>query len=282
MKTSPLVLCFVAFALLAAALTVHAGPLVKTLDCSADKGKLLDSKFARYPQKPQTIFRQDDLPGARFWLVPDAKDAGQTTLYSKFVIAGDFEISMTYDGFEVEQPKTGYGVSFGIAVETENKDGTPGIRVQLARGSYRGRGDGYAVTVGTLKTKPGERGIDYKETQFEKDGSKAGKIALKRVRDKLLCLAGDPDKPLDDLFKIGEVKFTDATIKKVRIYADQGGSPTHINVYVSDLLIRAEEITHQVAERDRPSSYWWIVAAITFLIAGGIATIVYVKRGNRN
>jgi hypothetical protein len=265
-----------------AALPVNAGPLVKTLDCTADKGKLLDSEFARYPQKPLTIFRQEGAPGARFWLVPDAKDSGQTTLYSKFVVAGDFEISMTYDGFEVEQPKTGYGVSFGIAVETENKDGTPGIRVQMARGSYQDRGDGYAVTVGTLKTKIGERGIDYNEIKFEKDGSKSGKMALKRVRDKLLCMAGDADKSLDDLFKIGEVKFTDATIKKLRIYADQGGSPTHIDVYVSDLLIRAEEITHQVAERDRPRSFWWIVAAITFLIAGGIATVVYRKRGNRN
>jgi hypothetical protein len=280
MRPAPSLLILVSFALFTAALSVHAGPPLKTLDCTENKGKLLDSEFARYPQKPQTIFRQEDLPGARFWLVPDAKDAGQTTLYSKFVVAGDFEISMTYDGFEVEQPKTGYGVSVGLAVETENKDGTPGIRVQLARGSYRGRGDGYTVTVGTLKKKP-ERGIEFKETHKEPDRSKSGKIALKRVRDKLICLTGDADKPIDELYEIAKVPFTDATIKKVRIYADQGGSPTHIDVYVSDVLIKAEEITHQIPLRDRPGWFWWIVAGIIFLLAGGIATAVYLRRGKQ-
>ena len=280
MKRHPFLLGFAAIALLAAALDGRAGPMKSVLDCSENKGKLLDSHFARYPQKPQTIFRHEGQSGAHFWLVPDAKDSGQTTLYSKFVVAGDFEISMIYDGFNVEKPKEGYGVSIGLAVETENKDGTPGLRVQLARGSYQGRGDGYAVTVGTLKTGKGERGIDYQETNFEKDGSKSGKIVLKRVRDKLFCLAGDPEKPLEELYEIGKVKFTDATIKKVRIYADQGGSPTHLDVYVSDLVIKAEEITLQIPVRDRPGWFWWIIAGIIFILAGGVATIVY-RRQNR-
>jgi hypothetical protein len=91
-------------------------------------------------------------------------------------------------------------------------------------------------------------------------------------------LTGDAAKPIDELDKLDQVKFTDATIKKVRIYADQGGSPTHLDVYVSDLVIKAEEITHQIAERDRPSWFWWIVAGVTFLVAGGIATVVHVRR----
>jgi hypothetical protein len=282
MRPTPFLPLLVTFALLAAALTAHAGPMKAVLDCSEQKGKLLDLHFTRYPQKPQTIFRQDDLPGVRFWLPPEAKDIGQTMLYSKFVVAGNFEISMTYDGYSVEPPKSGYGVSVGIAVDTENADGKPGIRVSLARGSFVGRGDGYAVTVGTLKTKKGERGIDYKETNFETDRSKKGKIALKRVRDKLICLTGDPAAPIDDLNEIAKIKFTDSTVKKVRIYADQGGSPTQLDVYVSDLLVRAEEITYQIPARDQPGWFWWLIGGITFLIASVIATIVYRRRGNQS
>ena len=80
------------------------------------------------------------------------------------------------------------------------------------------------------------------------------------------------------MFKIDQVKFTDSTIKKVRIYADQGGSPTHLDETVSDVLIKAEEITHQPVARDQPSWFWWIDAGATFVIAGGIATVVHVRR----
>jgi hypothetical protein len=254
---------------------------LKELDCSQKDGKFLESHFTRYPQKPKTVFRHANLSGVSFFLTPDNVGVGQTTLYSNFVVAGDFEISMTYEGFNVPAPETGYGISCGLAVDTENKDGTPGMRVHFTRSSLvrKKDADGYAVVVGRLKKQ--ERGIDYKLEKFEPNPAPKGKIALKRVRDTLSCLQGDPDTPIAELSEIAKLKFTDSTIKKVRIFADQGGSPTLLDVYIDNMLIKAEEITFQIPARDRPRWFWWIIAGITFVLAGATAIILHRRRSAR-
>ena len=178
------------------------------LDCTEKKGRYLKTHFTKYPNKqPQTIFLDQENLGIRFYMTPDAKDIGQTMLYSNFAIAGDFEISATFEWVKVDPPATGYGASCGIAIETEGAAGS----VQFTRVNMVGKGEGFTVTHGiATKDKPG---IDYKLLRFEADNAKKGRLVLKRVRSVLTLLAGDGTT--EELAEIDKIKPGDATIKKL-------------------------------------------------------------------
>src|SRR4051812_5635044 len=115
-------------ALLVAVAAARGGDPVAALDAGADV-RLLDSHFARYGYVPaRTVVR--DTHGVRIRLPSGVPNIGQTGLYSYFSVAGDFEFSATYELIDLPAPRGGYGVSCGIAVDTQG----PGGSVAVARG----------------------------------------------------------------------------------------------------------------------------------------------------
>src|SRR5580700_3023856 len=99
--------------------------------------KAYDTHFARYGYSPgKAIVREPR--GFRFQLPAREKGVGQTGVYSYFALAGDFEVSATFELIDAMPPLSGYGVTCGIAVDTEGPDGG----VVLSRGFQLKNPDG--------------------------------------------------------------------------------------------------------------------------------------------
>jgi LPXTG-motif cell wall-anchored protein len=247
-----LLLVTVALGLLYLAPAVGAADLKAELDCAGDNRRL-DTHFGRYGYLPRkSVFTEP--PGVRFQL-PASKGVDQTGLYSYFALGGDFEITASYELIWLPAAKAGYGVSCGIAVDT----GGPGGSVSLARGYVSEKGSGYVVSRG----QPAGKGIKY-ETQHYPAQGKAGRLALRREKSELICLIANSWN--GDLEELCRVPFTAATVRKVRLFADPGGSSAAMDVRLGHVKLRAEEITGGLPERDtRRGSTWWLVVILLLL-----------------
>ena len=216
------------------------------LDCAAND-RLFDTHFTRFgPAAAKGILR--DGKGIRFKL-PPSKDSGHTGLYSYVVLAGDFEISARFRWEGVPVPKTGYGASAGITVDTNGPAGS----VSLARANLPKIGGGFAVTRGT----PGDKGPRF-ETAHDPTRAFTGRLVLRREKSEVICLVAEGDNALRELRR---VDFGDGTVRQIRIYADPGGCDTELDARIYDVRIVAEEITGNVPERDKGHGLgWWPIA----------------------
>ena len=258
------VLWFAPLALFACARLSIAGEMKAEMDCAADY-KLLDTQFARYGHTPlKTILR--DGPRVRIRLPALKNGVGQTGIYSYFVLAGDFEVLATYELIGFVTPAKGYGTTCGIGVDTEG----PGGSVSLARGQQVKEKPGYIVTRGL----PGEGGETKYETTHFPGQAKFGRLILRREKNELICLVGEGKKEPEEIQRI---PFTLSTIKKVRIFADSGGSPEALDARLGNIKIRADEITGSIPKSDMPGGIGWLVVAGLFVVAA-IAYYVFRRR----
>jgi hypothetical protein len=257
-----------ALALLGTAPMARAGEMNAEMD-GLNNIRLLDTHFSRYGyQFLKTIRLQDK--GIEFRLPGEVKDIGQTGLYSYVALAGDFEIDASFEFDDVPIAIDGYGMSCGIAVDTNGKPGN----LQLAR-VYQQKGrSGFNVVRGI----PNDEGkMDYKEVKFEKSKARIGGLALRREKDEIVCLVAEGQGELKEIHR--EPFNNKDTIRTFRIYADPGGSPTPLHVWMGQLRVRAEEITGGFPKLERPPepSWWpWILAFV--LVTGTVAVVRRLRR----
>jgi hypothetical protein len=223
--------------------------------------KLYDTHFARYgPGAAKWIAREPT--GLRF-KVPASK-AEQLGLYAYFALAGDFEVSVAYQLVSMPPPQSGFGPEVGIAVDAE----AAGIKLTLTRAIKPEGGSGLKVNR--------EKGGNFKELAFQPTAAKAGVLVMRREKGEIVCLASE--KPGADAAEVGRFPFTDATVRKVRLFADSGGSPTPIDARFFDFKVRAEEISGGIVQHELTGGLgWWIVAGVVGALVVGI--VVYRRRG---
>ena len=53
-----------------------------------------------------------------------------------------------------------------------------------------------------------------------------------------------------------------------------------LDVFIGDLLIKAEEITHQVPQRDRRGWFWFIMGVIAAIVVGVGLYLYWQRRYN--
>ncbi len=216
------------------------------LNCVSDR-RLLVTHFARYGYWPaRTIILETQ--GVRFWLPSGVKGVGQTGLYSYFALAGDFEVSASYELISLPPPRSGYGVTVGLSVDTDGADGS----VSLARGYLLTEGSGYVVSW----SKPSDDGMHYDGRHYPTQMNR-GRLVLRREKKELICLV--EDEPHGERHELYRVPFTDRTVRKVRIFADPGGSPTKLEARLANLTFRAEEIAGGIPQREQNTSGWWLL-----------------------
>jgi len=235
--------------------TLHAGEVKVELDSAVD-GQLFDStRFARYGFAGKaTILREPQ--GIRFQLPSSSKGLDQTGLSSTFAVAGDFEFSATYEWIDVPAPTRGYGVSCGIAVERaeREKDGSRKI-VALARAHLPGKSSRYVVTRSMPADSKEKFQNDYFPTQAKK-----GRLILRREQAELICLAEEGG--LETREELCRVPFTDTTVRPVRLFVDNGGSPTAMDVRLTQVSIKAEEVAHGIVHHEAQGMAWWTILLI--------------------
>lgn len=212
--------------------------------------RLLRTRFATYGYQPrQTILLET--AGLHFRL--PSGGVPQTGLYSYFALAGDCEATLTYELLNVPSPRGGYGSGVGLAFDAGERLGR-GVIQRLTRPGER--------SGCVLQTTPGEFGGEMKKVdRFLPAASTRGRIGLRRVKDTLIFLRADA--PTDPLTEFDRLPFTDRPIRAVRVFADPGGSPTALDVRVSQIEIRAEEIgAGNLRSEDRPGVRRWLWLAI--------------------
>jgi hypothetical protein len=246
---------------------LSAGEMKMELDTAANI-RLFDTHFARYGLQPAKTITRDAKGVVRIRLPGDTKDVPQTGLYSYVVLAGDFEVSAAFDWTSVEAPRGGYGVSCGIAVDA----GGGKEQLSLARGYLEDKGPGYLVTFG----KPADAETNEMQWDTKHFPTKAtlGRLVIRREKDELVCLAADG--PKGEPRELHRQPFTTATVRQVRLFADAGGSPTAMDVRLSRLRVRAEEITGGFPTAEKPRQIpWWLIVALGF---AGVAVALFLVR----
>jgi hypothetical protein len=254
-------LVFTAFGMAA---MLRADDMKKELDL--DPKKL---QFHHYGKgATSVIFRDDKNKGYLFKMPANSRFTEQIGLYSHPVLAGDFEVSAAFHVIALPTPSAGYGVSCGIAVEADE------IKMSLARGCSPQYGQGYLIVEG----KKGKAGFEYKGLPHEMSKAKSGRLVMRREKDMLICLVSD--SPNEAPREISRTKFTNTTIRKVRLFADPGEKSNALEIRLDQLRIKAEEITNQIPERELRSNWiWWVAGAIVVIgIAGGVW---WYRRSNR-
>lgn len=240
-----------------------AGEMKASLDVAA-KPRLLDTHFARYgPTALRTVGKCPG--GVRLSLPASVKQNGQTGLYSYFAAAGDFELAATFELVNLPAPQGGHGASVGLAVDAEaTADG--GVAVQ--RGHHPDQGACYWVT----RVRAGANGPEY-DTTFHPTNAKKGRLVLRQEKGEVVWLVADT--PYDPLRELARLPFTMGTVRPLRVFADAGGSPTPVDVRVTALAVRAEELAGGIPEIGREGSGWWLGLIVAGLL---LASVVWWRR----
>ena len=242
--------------------------LKSDLDCAANP-QLLDNHFGRYGFADKTTIVRDG-DAIRFRLPALEKPVPQTGLYSLFALAGEFELSATYEWIDVPPPETGYGVSCGIAVETL-KQAPGGGYVSVARAHLPRKGSYYTVTRGT----PNESGMKYDpgpDSPYPaRASSKKWQLIIRREQGSIVCQAANEGQEPELLCTI---PFTEASIRKVLLFVDPGGSTTSVDVALSQIRIKAEKHATEPKRLDPQGMSMWIIVLVVVAVAA-LCGLVY-------
>jgi hypothetical protein len=257
MKHLLLLAALLAVLLIRAPAPVAAGDMKMELKLDGSNPRLLATKFDSYGYLNNSIRPEKD--GFRLILPARVEGVTQTGVYSYFAVAGDCEVTLTYQFINVQTPKTGYGCGMGLAFDLPDGHG----RGDLQRVNRVGGESGYLVHTEVTGDKAAEdRFIPTKATW--------GRLGLRRTKRELIFLAADEGAEFQE---IDRRPFTEETVRAVRMFADPGGSPTAVEVRFKLVEIHADEITGGVADRDMTTSGWWW---LLLLIPGaGVAGLLF-------
>jgi hypothetical protein len=222
-------------------------------------------RYGKYPAKVITFSGN----WIRFKFAAGGKDWGQHGIYSYFAVAGDFEYSAEYEILKINHPEKGYGMTFGIAIDTD----TPFGNVTFGRG-YEGNPKAPGSYVLTRAIPDGAE-TKYEVQTFPSE-SKRGKLAIRREKEDLVILAAD--KPTDKLKELTRIPFYTGTIRQVRMLADRGDDPGSMDGFVGNMIIEADELTGGIPESDQSDWSWLLPSICICIIVAGIGTLIYVKR----
>ncbi len=203
----------------------------------AKQPRLIDTHFSRYgPVAARNVSR--DVRGIRIRLPATGRLASQSGMYSYFAVAGNFEVTVNYDLISLPKSQGGYGSAVGISLDAENiADGS----LTLLRGSHPTEGEAYWVT----RARPGENGTVY-ETSFYPCTARSGKLGFRREHDAVVCLAADSVRL--EPRELTTIPFVAGTIRPIRVFADSGGSPTALDVRLTNFHLGGQEITGGIPE----------------------------------
>jgi hypothetical protein len=243
---------------------VRAQELRSDLDLAANP-PLLDNHFGRYGYKA-AISRAGDT--IHFRLPGQEKAAEQTGLYSLFALAGDFEFSASYEWSDVPEPTAGYGVSCGIAVETA-KSVPGGGYISVTRSLLPKSGSNYQVTLGVLKD--GAMKYDAGPKSPYPTLAKKGRLIIRREKGEIYCQAQNDGADAEDLCHI---PYTEATVQKVLLFVDSGGSPTPVDAALSQIRIKAEKHNTEPVRLEAGGTYWWLIIPVILAVAA-LCGLVY-------
>jgi hypothetical protein len=151
-------------------------------------------------------------------------------VHTRFVVSGDFEITLSYDLLAVEKPARGRGSGVSLYLEI----GSPWqAAATLARVTRVKEGESYVVWRG-LRDGPA-KGNDRVQTFPAK--VRSGKLRLTRTGSSLRYSVAEGDA---GVFRgLAQVDFITSDVDSIRFAANTGESPTALDIRLHALQIRA-------------------------------------------
>jgi phage FluMu protein Com len=233
-------------------------------------GRSLNSSLKLIGPDVDAVTKQEDL-GLRITLPKDRAVNGGVAVMTLFSLAGDFEVTGSYELLSADQPAKGYGVGVSLNLETNE------ARDKFAKVARAMRvKDGSVYVTEYWRNEPPK---DYK-TFSVKTEARAGKLRLVRAGSKICFLVADGAG--NDFREIKQQEFGTDDIADVRFVVADSGSPGNaVDARLIDLKIRASKLSPDPVAAGGPAAdgpvksadRGWLVAALLI----GAAIIVFVS-----
>ncbi len=206
--------------------------------------------------------------GLRITLPAGPKAWPQTGISPRFPVAGDFDITVSYEILALEPPQKGYGSGVMLWVLTSDNQGAAMTRCQRVQ-----EGNVHSLD----RAFPKEGGGLRHDERFLSTSAQSGQLRLRRTGDTLHYLAAEG---VDGEFaELRQEPFSTADLKTVLVAADSGGSPTVLDVLIPEVRFRG-------AERKSRSGWIWPAGLGALALLGSavaaVGTIRWWKRCHRS
>ncbi len=235
------------------------------------RGAQFRATVLRYYGPDSQRYVRLDGNGLRFALQGANKPLPSVGIATVLAVDGDFEITVSYEGFHATKPMTGYGagVRLHVIADTAASD-----HATIARALHPGVGDVYSTDCGSY----GPDGKDLHNGKRYPTSDRAGRLRLSRHGAELSYAVADDGA--EEFKELRRERFVADPLKVVRIVADTGGGIGELNTVVSDFRIVCGELTAGPSQRGPSSgSPWWMVGGV--VLAGVLLLGVRRRRRQR-
>ena len=242
-------------------------PMTSMMQMDQLSSSVWASRFGRYGNSSQNSISFG--PGAVRLRVPaNRNNASEVGLYSYFALAGDFEITATYE-------------LLSSSVSPRRLRGRVGLAVDAEQGAWHGSitrtytpGEGLAYLLESTQAAPA--GNDGSSRLSVAATGKEGRMGLRRLGNRLVFLAANGRTA--PLAEVGQLPCTERAIRTVRLFADAGEPPAGADVRLSAIEIRAEEITAGIPRTTGRTTAWGLLASLAMLIVA-VAAWFWIRHG---
>ena len=240
---------------------LSAGSPVSAAETGQDfRGKPYDPKLF-LPTGPgfATAIRSDR-QGLRIVLPPEHGKKPPVGVVFRTGVKGDFEITMEFEVVDVKEPKNGRGAGPSLYLTMVSPT------QEAATTGWQLKPDGSSVFfTHRASTPPGGRREHHGKTTPA--NGRSGKLRFARTGSTLAYLAAEGKS--DSYREIDQFEIGRDDVNTVRVAADNGGSPTVVDVRINSVKVVADELGDSTP-LPPPSSRWplWLGAGAV-LAAGG-------------
>ncbi len=240
--------------------------------CDFRGGRPLPPSFTlQGPDADKAIKREEE--GLRITLPATRRSIAPVAVATTSPVAGDFEITGTYELLSADRPPGGNGVGVALNIATDYQDMMKFAKVgRILRAQ---EGDVYKAE-SWIKGQP-----DSGQQRFTPTTARAGKLRFVREGSTLRFLVADG--PEHEFREINRREFTTEDLKVCRFVANNNGSPAGLDARLIDLRIRSD---HQAPYKplDREAQGWFaghLVVALGFSLALLCALCVLLHMSRR-
>jgi hypothetical protein len=203
---------------------------------------------------------QSEPRGLRITLPADHVNKQPVGLALATGVRGDFEITMDFEILQVDTPTAGYGagVSIYIASVAPTQDAATIARIV--------RPDGAQIYNFHHATTPAD-GKRQHRSEFLHTQVPFNKLRLVRTGTNLIYQFAQGDS---NVFQDAhEVELGTEDLETVRFAADNGGSPTLVDVRIKAVNIKADEFGMPRSLPPSSNRGWWLASGLVVLVMAG-------------
>ncbi|MEX1228950.1 MAG: DUF1583 domain-containing protein [Planctomycetaceae bacterium] len=218
--------------------------------------------------------------------VPAGHDVKSVGFSPRFMISGDFELTVDFTILNRTQPKSGFGTGPNIYLSMGSTSDAAASLSRLLRPDCR---DVYGVFAARIEN--GERIPAAKLFDVPRaDKSQTGRMQLKRAKSEISYSIADDDR--SPLRLLVALPVSDADVTMLRIGLSQSDIQSAATIVLHKISIEADDLPHLPSEQSRtaqlhrpqyqppspPKSYRWLWQSLAALIVTSGTVMWWWKR----